>query len=164
MPKFVFELTGKRYFYAASRDHSSQKLLFDAIAMSSCDIQIKGKGALKMGDATLYERNALDDKETMGTIFYVENPDDSDTFSVFAHLPQATFLLLLNTSPEQASVHLTLSTSLVALQAGESGLAYGLGQGDVVWDVEKEQKIIAESVTLAVIFRAMSNKTNPSGQ
>lgn len=165
MPNFVFELTAKRYFYSASSDHSSQggKLTFKAETISSCDIQIKDKGTLKIGDATFYESNDSDAAKALGTISYVEDFDDSHTFSIFAYLPQPTLLLLLNTNPEQASVYLTFTTNLEALQAGESGVTYGHGQGDVVWDVEKEQRVIAESITIGVIFHATSLK-NTNGQ
>ncbi|BBJ23296.1 hypothetical protein [Candidatus Nitrotoga sp. AM1P] len=135
--------------------------MFNAEAISTCNIQIKGKGALRVGDATFHEHHYADEKEVLNTIFYAEDSDESHTFSVFAYLPEATFRFLLNTNPEQGSVYLTFNTNFAALQAGQSGVTYGPGQGDVVWDVEKEKKVIAESITLAVIFRSGSpNSTN----
>ena len=36
----------------------------------------------------------------------------------------------------------------------KSGMTYGVAQGDAIWDVEKERKVVAESITLAVAFRS----------
>lgn len=162
MPNFIFELTGKKYFYIASADKSIQtsKLTFVAEVQSRCNIEIKDKGRLLIGDMTIYENADSGSKNALGKIFYVEGSEESHTFSVHAYLPTAAFHHLLKTNEESASIYLTFSTSFEALQADESGVSYGHGTGEVVWDVEKESAVTADSITLAVIYKAAPQPTS----
>jgi len=160
VPNFIFELTDKRYFYSAAADKSRQisKLMFAAKVESRCNVEIKDNGQLASGDLTLFEAGNSDSERVIGKIsyFYVEESKEPHAFSAYAYLPTDTFQNLLRTNVERASTYLTFSTNLEALQAGESGVSYGLGMGEIVWDVEKESTVTAESITLAVIYKTAS--------
>lgn len=155
MPHLNFELTNRRFFHEIGAGYSTIKLVFDAIADHRDEINIKGKGTLLKHGSVTITSGELNPK--IGSISYHDAWEDTDTgknhphfFEIVMLLPTLSFESILNTNLESSTIYLRFSTKLF-----DGGITYGYAPdgSEKEWDVEKENPVNAESISVTVMPR-----------